>query len=159
MPNRNTKEKLIKTHAAIWFNKTCRTRHICPKYIHIQVNGNNARTSNTKQHAVKHRLNLEIKFLYKNKQQLNKQLYRLHLENAQYWQENWYIIQNYIENDLKTTAEKLYKHLHSKLDRLRTTDKPHKKKKKTRHQHGRQQETASIQNLPIPQQNRQPRGY
>jgi hypothetical protein len=60
---RNTKEKLIKTNAAI-----CRTRHMCRKYIHIQVKGNNARSSNTKQRAINDRLNLEIKFLYKKKQ-------------------------------------------------------------------------------------------
>jgi hypothetical protein len=125
---KNSKEKLIKTKAAIWFNKTCRTRHICPKYIHIQVNGNNSRSFNTKQQAVKHRLNLEIKFLYKKKQIINKQLYKLHLENAQSWQKNWHIIQNNIENELKTTTEKLYKHLNSKLDRLQTNDKPHNKK-------------------------------
>jgi hypothetical protein len=69
-------------------------------------------------------------YTYTGKRKQRIQLYRLHLENAQYWQKNWYIIQNNIENGLITTAEKLYEHLNSKLDRLQTSDKPHNKKKK-----------------------------
>jgi hypothetical protein len=37
---RNTKRKLLKTIAAIWFNKTCRAKHLSPSYISIKINGN-----------------------------------------------------------------------------------------------------------------------
>ena len=37
----NTKEKLCKTNAAIWCNKTCRQKHLTPHYISIKINGNN----------------------------------------------------------------------------------------------------------------------
>jgi hypothetical protein len=32
---KNKKEKLLKTNAAIWFNKMCRTQQLCPKYVHV----------------------------------------------------------------------------------------------------------------------------
>jgi hypothetical protein len=52
---KNTKEKLLKTNAAIWFNKMCRTQHLCPQYINIKVNvtaniTENARNNTRKEH-------------------------------------------------------------------------------------------------------------
>jgi hypothetical protein len=38
---KNTKEKLYKTNAAIWYNKTCRQKHLTPNHISIKINGNN----------------------------------------------------------------------------------------------------------------------
>jgi len=38
---KNTKEKLYKTNATIWYNKTCRQKHLTPNYISIKINGNN----------------------------------------------------------------------------------------------------------------------
>jgi hypothetical protein len=37
----DTKKKLLKKNAALWFNKICRTHQLMPKYINIKVNGNN----------------------------------------------------------------------------------------------------------------------
>jgi len=38
---KNTKIKLYKSNAAIWYNKTCRTTHLIPTYVntdsHLQV--------------------------------------------------------------------------------------------------------------------------
>jgi hypothetical protein len=47
----NIQLKLLKTNAAIWFNKMCRTKQLTPKYIRIKVNGggNNNNNNNTKQ--------------------------------------------------------------------------------------------------------------
>jgi hypothetical protein len=45
---KNTKEKLLKTTAAIWFNKICKSHQLTPKYIKIEVNGNNKQSYNTK---------------------------------------------------------------------------------------------------------------
>jgi len=36
---KNTKEKLLKTNAAIWFNKMCIVKGLKPNYIHIKING------------------------------------------------------------------------------------------------------------------------
>jgi hypothetical protein len=37
---RNTKEKLHKTNAAIWFSKACKFKQLIPKYIAIKIKGN-----------------------------------------------------------------------------------------------------------------------
>ena len=34
--HKNTKQKLLKTNAAIWFNKMCRHKHLAPKYIKLK---------------------------------------------------------------------------------------------------------------------------
>jgi hypothetical protein len=44
---RNTKEKLHKTNAAIWFNKMCKYKQLTPKYIVIKIKGNNPRNQKT----------------------------------------------------------------------------------------------------------------
>ena len=44
---RNTKRKIYKTNAAIWFNKICRERKITPGYISIKINGNKQKDKNT----------------------------------------------------------------------------------------------------------------
>ena len=36
---KNTKRKLYKRNAAIWFNKTCRDKELTPNYINIKING------------------------------------------------------------------------------------------------------------------------
>ena len=82
---KNIRRKLYKTNAAIWFNKTCRLKEIKPKYIGIKINGNNKQCHNTTKMAIKYRINQEIKFLYTKKQQLNTQLYRLHMDCANSW--------------------------------------------------------------------------
>jgi len=33
---KNTREKLLQTNAAIWFNKMCRFKQLTPKYIQIK---------------------------------------------------------------------------------------------------------------------------
>ena len=38
---KNTKLKLLKTNAAIWFNKMFKINHLNPNYINIKINGKN----------------------------------------------------------------------------------------------------------------------
>ena len=56
---RNTREKLLRTNAAIWFNKRCRAQQLCPKYIHIRIGGKNIRSQKTIQ-ATTYRINQQI---------------------------------------------------------------------------------------------------
>ena len=79
---KNTKLKLLKTNATIWFNKICRIRGLKPNYIKLTINGKTQRDKKTITNAIRFRINQEIKFLYCKKQQLNQQLYRVHLEGA-----------------------------------------------------------------------------
>jgi hypothetical protein len=60
---KNTKLKLLKTKAAIWHNKMCRTMNLQPNYIEIKCNGQTPRDKRTKQKAIIYRINQEIKYL------------------------------------------------------------------------------------------------
>ena len=44
---KNTKRRLYKTTAAVWFNKTCKIKQITPTYMSIKINGNNRQDRNT----------------------------------------------------------------------------------------------------------------
>jgi hypothetical protein len=81
-----------KSNAAIWFNKVCRSEQLTPSYIDIKIGGNNERSHKTKNAATKHRINTELKFLYKKKSTLNQLLYNTHLDCANYWKEMWFLI-------------------------------------------------------------------
>jgi len=79
---KNTKSKLLKTKAAIWFNKMYRLKGLKPNYISIRINGNTLRDKKTTQKAISYRLNQEIKHLCRKKQHLNQLLYQQHLKGA-----------------------------------------------------------------------------
>ena len=38
---KNSKRKLYKTNASIWYNKICRLKRLTPTYINIHIYGNN----------------------------------------------------------------------------------------------------------------------
>jgi hypothetical protein len=48
---KNIKIKLLKSNAAIWFNKVCRSEQLTPSYIDIKISGNNERSHKTKNAA------------------------------------------------------------------------------------------------------------
>ena len=62
---KNTKRKLYKTKAAMWYNKTCRLKQLTPTYINIRINGKNQQCQKTLRTANQYRINQEIKFLSK----------------------------------------------------------------------------------------------
>jgi len=68
---KNTKLKLLKTNAAVWFNKMCKIKHLKPNNINIKVNGKRSQDKKTTKDAVKYRINQEIKFLYCINRNLN----------------------------------------------------------------------------------------
>jgi hypothetical protein len=53
----NTREKLYKTKAAIWYNKVCREKQLTPNYISIKINGKNSQCQKTIKAATEYRLN------------------------------------------------------------------------------------------------------
>jgi hypothetical protein len=117
---KNIKEKLHKTNSAIWFNKICKLEQLQPNYIHININGHSKQCSNTKKAAIRYRLIQEIKFLYKEKMVLKAQLYRAHLECANYWNNLWPIVQSSLNQSINTSNEARYNKLNKKLQHLRT---------------------------------------
>ena len=97
--------------------------------------------------AIRTRVNQEIKFLYFKKQQLNTQLYKLHLKCANYWKNTWGYIQDSIERKLQEETEELYKKLNNKIDNLTKG-----KETRTKHNHNHQQHkfykrTANLTNI------------
>ena len=113
---KNTKIKLYKSNAAIWYNKTCRIKQIIPTYVNIRANGNNPRCQRTKNAAIRYRINQEPKFQYAKKQQLNEQLYKIHLDCATLWPTTWQLIQLTIDSKIQQQMEEHYQRLNKKLD-------------------------------------------
>jgi len=64
---KNTRLKLLKTNAAIWFNKMCKVKQLKPNYINIKINGHKPQNKKTKINVIRFRINQEIKFLYRKK--------------------------------------------------------------------------------------------
>jgi hypothetical protein len=85
----NTKRKLLSTKAHVWFNRTCQSKSIIPKYAYLKLKGTSNAVNLTKIQLTKLRVNNELKYLYIKKQNINKQSYKLHLKNAQYWHTYW----------------------------------------------------------------------
>ena len=105
---KTTKLKLLKTNAAIWFNKICRDRQLKPKYISFKINGRKQQDKRTTTNAIRFRINQEIKFLYKKKQHLNQQLYQTQLECANQHSGMWQHIQNYIDQQINKIMERVH---------------------------------------------------
>jgi len=60
---KNTRLKLLKTNAAIWFNKMCKVKHLKLNYINIKINRQKLQDKKTTTNAISFRINQEIKFL------------------------------------------------------------------------------------------------
>jgi hypothetical protein len=126
----NTKVKLLKTKAAIWFNNVCRNDRLRPKYISLKINGHAQQDRRTKTNAIRFRITQEIKFQYKKKQYLNQQLYQSHLECANYYGGMWQHMHLIIDQQLHNNMETQYHTLNKKLDAL-SNDKSGYNKVKT----------------------------
>jgi len=86
--------------------------------VNKRVNGNNPRSQTTKNEATHYRINQELKFQYAKKQQLNEQLYKIHLECATLWPTTWQLIQSTIDSKIQQQMEEHSQRLNKKLDHL-----------------------------------------
>ena len=120
---KNNKRKMNKINAAILYNKMCKLKGITPSYINIKINGNNKQTQRSKETAIRHRLNQEIRFLHNKKRHINLQLYKAHLTSANEWKNQWTLMELNTEDCLKCEMEKHYENLNKKLDKLITKQK------------------------------------
>jgi hypothetical protein len=53
---KKNKENLLKTNASTWFNKICKNHQLTPKYLKIEVYGNDKECCNINNVAIKYRL-------------------------------------------------------------------------------------------------------
>ena len=83
------------------YNKTCMQKQPTPYYISFKIGDTNCQCLNTVREATRFRINQELKFIYIKKQKLNEQLYKIHLECAAVWQNNWQLMQSFFDEKLK----------------------------------------------------------
>jgi hypothetical protein len=116
----------------------CRIKHLKPNYITIKINGKKSQDKKTTTNAIKYRINQEIKFLHCEKQNLNQQLYHIHLKCAHYCKGMRQHIQNSINSRLKDIMDTLYQKLIKKLDTpTKHTQVTHNTEKNTHTFHSR----------------------
>ena len=103
---KNVRTKVLKCCANIYFNWQCLIKKVIPKYANIGIPHTSPATNITQKKIHTIQLKDEIKFLYKKKEKLNKDLYNIHLKAAQEWGNTWHIIQDFIH---KSTNQELAK--------------------------------------------------
>jgi len=79
---------------------------VIPKYANINFQNTSPVTQFTSKKAQTTCIKDEIKFLYKKKENLNRELYEHHLKAAKEWDRMWYSIQNHIIEKLNQNTEK-----------------------------------------------------
>ena len=89
---KNLRTKVMKCCANIYFNWQCLNKKVIPKYANIKIAHTSPASNITSKKIHIIHITDEIKFLYKKKEKLNNDLCRTHLQTAQDWGSNWYII-------------------------------------------------------------------
>jgi hypothetical protein len=89
---KNTRIKVLKCCANIYFNKQCLVKKITPAYANIKLPNTSPAACTTQKKIHVMRIKDELRFLYKKKQKLNNDLYKIHLKAAQEWGNSWYFI-------------------------------------------------------------------
>lgn len=96
----------------------CRVKHLKLNYVHFKTNSKTPQDRKTTSNAVRYRNNQEIKFLYRKKQNLNIQLYQIHLNCVNPCNNVWQHTQNSFEVKLNKNMDALYRKLNKKLNAL-----------------------------------------
>lgn len=60
---KNTKDKLLRTNAAIWYNEVCTAKHLAPKQAHTNIKDNNTRNVATKEAAKRYRNHYTVRIV------------------------------------------------------------------------------------------------
>ena len=118
---RNINTKIMKYCANIYFNQQCLIRKLIPNYANIKITYTSPVSQVTlkKVHII--RIKDEIKFLYKKKQKMNRDLCYIHLKAAQEWGNMWYTILDSVHDTINQESEKKYRTVNTKLNQLSKT--------------------------------------
>ena len=109
------KRKFYNCNSSICFNQQCLKRKLTPAYAGIKISNTSLACKCTLHKATNMRIRDEIKFLYTKKQQLNYQIYHLHLLLADTWHNTWHYILRTFESKLQKEIQIRYQHLDRKL--------------------------------------------
>ena len=112
------KRRLYNCNASIYFNQQCLKKQIIPIYAKIKIPNTSPAHKYTQHKIPFPRIRDEIKYLHSKKQQLNLQIYNLHLLLADTWDKAWPYIQHVIEGNLQEEMKTRYKKLDRKLINL-----------------------------------------
>jgi hypothetical protein len=82
---------------------------VTPKYADTKFQNTSPAAKYSAKKAQITRIKDEIKFLYKKKDNLNRELYEHHLKAAKYWGNMWYPIQNHKRKTKPTHGEEIQK--------------------------------------------------
>jgi len=99
-------------------------KQLTPSYANIKV-PNTSPAHRYTQHKIRAiRIKGEIRYLHSKKQQLNLQIYHLHISLANVWNNTWPHIQHMIEEKICRETKTKYKTLDKKLKKLTQAMKP-----------------------------------
>lgn len=98
--------------------------NLTPTYAKIRIPLTSPAAVYTQQKITKIRLKDEIKFLYRKKQNLNKQLYDTHPVLANEWGESWHPVEESVNISLNIEMQGKYTRIDNKLQKLRTAQIP-----------------------------------
>jgi len=119
----NLLSKLYKCDTNICFNKQCLKKQLTPSYANIKVPNTSPAYKHTQKKLPTIRLKDKIGYLYSKKQQINLQLYQLHLTLANTCGSWWPHIKHTIEEKLCKDINSKYKTLDRKLQNLTLAQK------------------------------------
>jgi hypothetical protein len=111
----------MKFCANIYFNKQCIAQKITPAYAKIKVAKTSPASTITQQKAQVMRVKDEIKFLYRKKEHINRELYTLHLKAATEWGTLWDILSKIVHDSTRHLMNNKYRTMDLKLKRLAQT--------------------------------------
>jgi len=86
---KNTRSKLLKCCANIYFSKQWLAKRVILSYADIKFHNTSPVAQFTSKKAQISRIKDEIKFLFKKKEKLNRELYEHHLKAAKEWGGMW----------------------------------------------------------------------
>ena len=115
---KNLRQKLLNCNANIYFNKQCLTHKVIPTYAKIRVPYTSPASVITQRKTSTIRIKDEIRFLYQKKEHLNKELYEAHLQASKDWGTIWNVLQNSINDSIRTQIDGKYKTIKQKIDKL-----------------------------------------
>jgi len=115
------KRKLYKCNVSIYFIRQCLKQHITPSCANIKIPNTSPAHKYTQRKIPTIRVKDEIRYLHAKKQQLNTQLYHLHISLANTWNNMWPLMHQHIEEKLRRESRTKYKTLDSNIKRLSIT--------------------------------------
>jgi len=106
------------SYTPTYHNKQCSQKQLIPNYAKIKVPKTSPAAKFTLHKAQKLRIKDELKYLYAEKQQLNLQIYHLHISLANTWWIPWPNVFQAIEEKLRRAMTPIYKNLNNKINKL-----------------------------------------